>query len=99
MRPSGNGFKRLLLLLFVVLFGLSASGRFLLAQGTNGTLTGQVVDPSGAAIPEATVTLTNVGTNFPQTVTTDATGIYVFKLVPPGNYTLTVAARGFAKYA
>ena len=99
MRPSGNGFKRLLLLLFVVLFGLSASGRFLLAQGTNGTLTGQVVDPSGAAIPEATVTLTNVGTNFPQTVTTDGTGIYVFKLVPPGNYTLTVAARGFAKYA
>jgi hypothetical protein len=98
MRPSGNGFKRLLLLLFVVLFGLSASSRSLLAQGTNGTLTGQVVDPSGAAIPEANVTLTDVGTSFPQTVTTDGTGTYVFKLVPPGNYMLTVVARGFAKY-
>ena len=98
MRPSGNGFKRLLLLLIVVLFGLSASSRYVLAQGTNGTLTGQVVDPSGAAIPEASITLTNVGTSFPQTVTTDGTGIYVFKLVQPGNYMLTVVARGFAKY-
>ena len=98
MRSSGNGFKRLLLLLIVVLFGLSASSRYVLAQGTNGTLTGQVVDPSGAAIPEASITLTNVGTSFPQTVTTDGTGIYVFKLVQPGNYMLTVVARGFAKY-
>ena len=98
MRSSGNGFKRLVLLLIVVLFGLSASSRYVLAQGTNGTLTGQVVDPSGAAIPEASITLTNVGTSFPQTVTTDGTGIYVFKLVQPGNYMLTVVARGFAKY-
>ena len=44
------------------------------------------------------MTLTNVGTNFTQNTTTDNTGIYLFKLVPPGNYSLTITATGFADY-
>ena len=98
MRTPCTGIKFLLMLLFLALFGLSGSDKFLFAQGTNGTLTGQVIDSSGAAIPGATITLTNVGTSYPQTETTDGTGIYLFKLVPPGNYMLTVVARGFEKY-
>jgi hypothetical protein len=94
MRTPCTGIKFLLMLLFLALFGLSGSDKFLFAQGTNGTLTGQVIDSSGAAIPGATITLTNVGTSYPQTETTDGTGIYLFKLVPPGNYMLTVVARG-----
>ncbi len=85
----------LLAVVFAVLLGSSALS---FAQGTNGSLTGQITDPSGAAIPGATVTLTNVGTNYAQSISTDSTGVYLFKLVPPGNYALTVASPGFAEY-
>ncbi len=69
-----------------------------LAQGTSGSLTGQITDPSGATVVGATVTLKNVDTNYLQTATTDNTGIYLLKPVMPGNYSLTVAAKGFATY-
>ena len=87
---------RALLLLFVV--GFVSSAALLFGQGTNGSLTGQVSDPSGAAIPGATVTLTNIGTNYAQVAASDNTGVYLFKLVSPGNYSLTIAATGFAEY-
>src|SRR5580692_5571822 len=90
--------KHLRGLLFVILFGLATSGALVFGQGTNGSLTGQVSDPSGAAIAGASATLTNVDTNYPQVVNTDNAGIYVFKLVPPGNYVLSIAANGFADY-
>jgi len=81
---------------FVIgLFCLSVQ---VLAQGTNGSLTGQVTDPSGAAVVGAQVTLTNVGTNYAQTAASDTTGVYQFKLVQPGNYVLLIDAPGFAKY-
>ena len=69
-----------------------------LAQGTSGSLTGQITDPSGAAVVGATVTLTNVDTNSLQTVATDNTGTYLLKPVMPGNYSLTITAKGFATY-
>lgn len=91
----GRCLRVLLLVVFVCGLG---PGAFLFGQGTNGSLTGQVTDPSGAAIPGATVNLTNVGTNYVQTAVTDASGIYQFKLVPPGNYSLSISANGFAEY-
>jgi hypothetical protein len=90
--------KHLRGLLFLVLFGVASAGVLVFGQGTNGSLTGQVSDPSGAAIPGATVTLTNVDTNYPQKATSDSVGAYLFKLVPPGNYTLTIESSGFAGY-
>ncbi len=98
MRTSGVGIRFLFMLLFLTLVGFSGSDKSLFAQSTYGSLTGEVSDPSGAAIPGATIVLTNVGTSFPQTETTDGTGVYLFKLIPPGNYMLTVAAHGFEKY-
>jgi hypothetical protein len=77
---------------------LVCSAGLVFAQGTNGSLTGQITDPSGAAIAGASITLTNVDTNYPQTATTDSTGVYFFKLVPPGNYALSINASGFASY-
>lgn len=62
------------------------------------SLRGTVSDPSGAAIPNATVQLVNTDTGFSRTATTDAQGDYVFNAVLPGNYTLTVEASGFAKF-
>jgi len=55
--------KRVRALLLVILVGLVGSGLLVYAQGTSGSLTGLITDPSGAAIPGATVTLTNIDTN------------------------------------
>ncbi len=68
----------------------------LLAQsaGTAG-LTGTVTDPSGAAVPNVTVTLTSNDTNQARTATTGADGQYKFTLLPPGSYKVRFAANGF----
>jgi hypothetical protein len=68
----------------------------LLAQtaGTSG-LTGTVTDPSGAAVPNVTVTLTSSDTNQARTATTGGDGVYRFSLLPPGTYNLRFAASGF----
>lgn len=56
---------------------------------------GTVMDPSGAVIPNATVTATNVATGVKSTAATTSAGFYVISPVPPGQYTLTVTAQGF----
>jgi hypothetical protein len=90
--------KRLRALLLVIAVGLVGSGVLVYAQGTSGSLTGLVSDPSGAAVASATVTLTNTDTNFQQTVSTDSTGSYLIKPVQPGNYSLKIVSQGFADY-
>ncbi len=62
------------------------------------SLRGTVNDPSGAAVPKATVTLTNVGMNAPRSTTTGPHGDYSFLSLPPGTYTLTVEVTGFERY-
>ena len=56
-------------------------------------ISGQVTDPSGAAIAGATVVATNVETNVKLTTTTGADGHYVLAQVPPGAYTHHVRRR------
>src|SRR5215469_5669419 len=67
-------------------------------QEFRGHVQGRVSDPSGAAIPGASVKLVNVGTNVAANQTTNDTGLYRFDQVDPGNYTLTAEAPGFARY-
>lgn len=68
----------------------------LLAQtAATGALTGTLKDASGAVVPNATVTATNIGTSQSRTTTTDADGTYKFGLMPPGNYSVKFAAAGF----
>lgn len=62
------------------------------------SLRGTISDPSGAAIPSATILLTNAGTNLQRTATSDPQGNYVFSQVLPGTYKLNVEAHGFATY-
>jgi hypothetical protein len=59
------------------------------------SLAGTVLDPTGASIPQATVTLINPATEVTQISTTNETGAYHFNELAPGHYTLQVAAPGF----
>ena len=92
------GAKRLGTLLLIMAVALVGSGVLAFGQGTSGSLTGQISDSTGAAVVGATVTLRNVDTNSVQMATSGSTGIYLLKPVMPGNYWLTIAAKGFAEY-
>ena len=63
---------------------------------TSGQLSGTVVDPSGAAVPAASLSITNPSTGFTQTITANATGDYIFPDLQAGTYKLTVTAQGFS---
>lgn len=88
--------KFLACILITFCFLYLASG--LNAQTVQGVITGTITDPSGATVPNATVTITNVGTNVSQSTTTGEDGSYRFSLVPPGQYVVDVKASSFAEF-
>lgn len=69
------------------------------AQGVNafdtGTIDGSVTDPSGAAMPNATLTIVNPQTGVRKTLHTDGTGNFIAPGLPFGNYVVTATASGF----
>src|ERR1700679_3153243 len=65
-----------------------------LAQLTTADILGTVTDQTGASVPNATVTLTNLGTNDQRTVHSNASGDYTFTLLSLGNYPVPVKAGG-----
>ncbi|HEX4169071.1 MAG TPA: TonB-dependent receptor, partial [Bryobacteraceae bacterium] len=67
------------------------------AQTTFGSIVGNVSDPSGAAVANTEVTLTNLGTNEKRTETTNADGFYQFVNLAPANYSVEVAKTGFKR--
>lgn len=82
-------FSWLLLVSICVLLGTSASAQ-------ESTILGAVRDPSGAAVPNATVKLLNTDTGITTTVTTQADGQYVAPDLHIGHYTVTANAPGFS---
>jgi len=66
-----------------------------LGQETSADVLGTVSDPSGAVVPGATVKLTNLGTQITQASTSNSVGDYLFTLLTPGKYSLSVTAPGF----
>jgi hypothetical protein len=62
-----------------------------------GTLRGQVADPSGAVIPQASLTVTSAA-GVSRTGTSDASGQYAISGLAPGQYTVTVEATGFSTF-
>jgi hypothetical protein len=75
-----------------VLFLLSPVSRAQYHAGIQGT----VQDPTGAAIPGASLTLTSKETGHVETTTTDASGVYNFLSLAPGDYSIAVTATGFS---
>jgi hypothetical protein len=83
--------KRIALILLAVLLAIP----LLVVHGAGGRLEGKVTDPKGAAIPGATVTVTNQTTKQDFTAVTDAQGRYKLEGLPSGVYDVTVTAKGF----
>src|ERR1044072_7017648 len=69
------------------------------AQTLYGSLTGNVTDPTGAAVPNAKVEALNVGTGILKGTQTDERGSYQFNDLQPGVYRVTVSAPSFATRA
>src|SRR5919199_539228 len=75
------------LLLFLASFVLLGQERF-------GSFLGTVTDPSGAVLPNATVTLTNKESGREYKTTTDGSGAYIFRAVEPGHYSFVFEQTG-----
>jgi hypothetical protein len=78
-----------MVLLAIFAFGSAARGQ------EAGQISGTVTDPTGAVVPNATVTVKNLGTNAVRTVTTSGTGAYVVPGLQPAQYEVTVTGAGF----
>lgn len=68
------------------------------SQGTTTRITGTVTDPQGAPVSGATVSITRQGMTTPLTTQTSDSGQYIFDLIQPGTYEITVEKEGFNKF-
>ena len=84
---------RLLRVIAVVLLCAVAG----IAQTNKGAISGTVFDSNGAAVPGATVTITNLGTGQKATITTTDTGAFSAQSLDPVTYSVLVEAKGFKK--
>jgi hypothetical protein len=75
--------------------GLAARAQEL---GGAGTVQGTVTDPTGGTMTSVTVELSNPVSGLRRTATTDASGRFTFRNLPPNNYHVAVAAQGFARF-
>jgi hypothetical protein len=87
----------------ILLLSLSAVAFLVMAQNSawaqaTASLRGTVTDPSGGVVAGAKITLTNTATNIARQSATDGEGGYLFELVQPGTYKLTVLHPGFATF-
>lgn len=81
---------------FCLISLLSVSSMLAHAQ-FRASLRGTITDPEGAAVPSATVTLTNTATSQKMVATSDANGIYQFDALAPAPYSLTAEHAGFKR--
>lgn len=81
------------LLVCLLLFTVAA-----FSQEFRATITGRVTDSSGAIIPKAVVTVTNMDTKVSVNTTTNSAGEYTTPFLLPGKYSITVTAQGFQKF-
>jgi len=89
-----SSYRRQSVFAISLIFCLSVAA---LAQRTTGTLRGQVLDPQGAVVGNATVTVTNEDTGVSQVVATSSAGTWNLPAVLPGKYAVTIQASGFRK--
>jgi hypothetical protein len=88
-----NSFGRALTVfsIFAILFSVPIG-----AQVAGGTLSGTITDPSEKLVPLAQVSITNVATGITTTVSANSDGFYIAPNLLPGEYQVTVSAKGFS---
>jgi len=95
---SENAFRKLLLGLSVVCLAvLCASGTRLSAQVVKGSISGTIIDASGAVVPGADVSAVEASTGGTYSTVAAADGAFKLPLLAIGTYTLTVTKEGFRK--
>jgi hypothetical protein len=82
--------------ILAVLFLFSSVTFTSFAQIANTSLRGTIKDPAGAVVPGAKITLSNSSTGSKFSVTSGASGDYIFAQIPPARYEITVSAAGFS---
>ena len=91
--------RQLLVALLVVSFCLAGSLAYPQSGGSSGSISGTVLDPDGAVVPNATVEIQDPVSHFDQSTTTDKSGSFNLPNVPFNPYHMTVKAEGFATTA
>ncbi|HMS09881.1 MAG TPA: carboxypeptidase-like regulatory domain-containing protein, partial [Pyrinomonadaceae bacterium] len=95
MKLSNMGFRAFRLVLSLGLFMAFAGAAF--AQTGTSTVSGTVVDQTGAVVPGATVTISNPATGLARSATSSSNGRFSFPGLPPATYRVEVTANGFKK--
>ncbi len=85
-------------LAILIVAALALLAPLAIAQSSS-QLNGSVSDPSGASVPGASITLTDLATAFQRTATSNGAGLYQFLDVTPGNYKLDATATGFSPFS
>jgi carboxypeptidase family protein/TonB-dependent receptor-like protein len=83
----------------ILCIALVVSPSLLFAQSYTGTIVGSIKDASGAVVPHATITITNLQTNRQESVTADLEGRYTSLPLPPGEYRVEAELQGFRRAA
>src|SRR5687767_5530997 len=89
--------RRTLSLLLLLGLGLALSTAASAQSGPTGSLTGVVLDPNGAAVPAASVTVKHAGTGLTRTAAAEADGRWTIPALPVGNYDVLIEAQGFRR--
>jgi len=85
------------LMLTVFCFALGVGVASAQSEASSGQIAGAITDSTGAAVPNATVTVTNKETGLTRTATTSDEGLYTIPLLPTGTYTVAAQAGNFAE--
>ena len=88
------GWQCLIAVVLVLLLGQNLA----FSQNASGSITGTVVDRSGAIVPNAKVVLKNDATNVTRDTLTNGSGVFSFPAVQPGTYTVTISSTGLQTY-
>ncbi len=92
-------FRQLLIAILAVSFGLAGTLVSAQSGGSSGSISGTVLDPTGAVVANATVEIHNPVSHFDRSTTTDKSGNFNLPNVPFNPYHMTVTAEGFAPTA
>ncbi len=94
----GRRFLSRLTIIPAVALAISAVPVAILGQAFEAQITGTVKDQSGAVVPRAQLTATNLNTRIPYTAVSNEAGIYRFPTLPPAEYQVTCALPGFKRF-